>query len=486
MSANKSIRDFFKPHQAVMKTAAPVGVPASQASSSNSRVSPISAPRPPEPQSSQTQVGHSNSVIAKAPEHVTSSLSPPSSDPKSPQSPPKEVAPVLPPSSNGPSGRVVKSSDDEDEDSDSSLEDLSTIFASKNSENPPRPVASGKPPSTPTTSNYQKSMLNFHSSPLAVLPKYKFDLMSLASQAKKDDAIEASSKRVKAMMAPEEKEESNHLTHEDKADQAKFAHGALLESVVARREDGGMDKVTRALKRTEATVTEKHWYFFQTGNQTSKPERKPFPNAIVPEDWQRDLVEPRLRYHSFVSGYVEDLVSFGRALPDELFLWILDEMCFETEDPLRISYLNTLRNSSEQVHRLILPDILQSVFCKLGATSNATIASQKIRPSQAVLNPYLSRDWTKVCYLIRFLGGAARSLQHISRIYIVCILLRMSADPSVLGNIELLCSIQETISRLCQHTTQERWEAWVSTRPLSLASKLTTCEVCRNLQIPLR
>jgi len=173
-----------------------------------------------------------------------------------------------------------------------------------------------------------------------------------------------------------------------------------------------------------------------------------------------------LRYHSFVSGYVEDLVSFGRALPDELFLWILDEMCFETEDPLRISYLNTLRNSSEQIHRLIVPNTLQSVFCKLGATSNATVASQKIRPSQAVLNPYLSRDWTKVCYLIKFLGGAARSLQHISRIYIVCILLRMSVDPCVRGNIELLCSIQETISHLCQYTAQERWEAWVSTRPL--------------------
>jgi hypothetical protein len=416
-------------------------------------------------------MGQAASTTETAPEPsergYTSSLSPPPSTLASPASPKKEnVAPQSQSlSSTGSSERVIQNSDDEDEDSDSSLEDLTTLFpTNRSSDTQPRQGTSGFTPSTPAASRY-KNVNNFHSSPLTFQPKYKFDLKTLLSHAENDEATEASSNRVKAMMASKDVDEDALMANSGTVNPEKFVHGELLESVVAEREDGGAHKVKRALMRTEATVSEKRWYFFDTETKKTKVERKPFPTRSVPEEWRSVLVNPDMRYHSFISGFTQDLIQLGRTLPDELFLWMLDEVCIETSEPLRTSYLNTMKLCSEQVNKVIVPETIQNLFRGLRGTQDATIITEKIRPIQASSEHYSNRDWGKgnLLSVIRFLEQVSKPLEQESRTYIITMLLRMSVDRVVCENVDLLYLIQQTIKRLCRYTPEDAWEASVST-----------------------
>jgi hypothetical protein len=361
-------------------------------------------------------------------------------------------------SSNTSSDRVIQNSDDEGEDSDSSLEDLSALLAAKSSEVRAKQAMNGITPSTPLKN--PASTVNFHISPLPVLSKYKFDLKSLVSRAEDHEAIEASSKRVKAMMASKDEDEDTDMS-DQAAELAKFPHSALLGSVVAGREDLEAYKVTRAIMRTEATATEKRWYFFDTKSNTPKPQQTPFPTKAIPENWKRELVDPKTRYQTFVSGFAENLVSLGMKLPDELFLWMLDEACLETSDPLRTSYLGIMMESTEQIQRLLSPDLVRKVFQRLGGSSAGTEIAQKIVPVSKLSDPYSNRDWAKLLSIINFFGQVSRSLQQISRTAIMCTLLRMSVDQVVYENVDLLDSVQCTISRLCKHTPEEDWKTFV-------------------------
>jgi len=502
MPGNKSIRDFFKPANLPLSSSQP---------SSNSKVpkAPLAAKASvvTKPTIPPFAMGQAKSSVSNPPEQAgyTSSLSPPpTSDPPesspgpslspspSPISPQEENVP--PPafssiSSNNSAERVIQNSDDEDEDSDSSLEDLSALLAAKSSEIRGRHAVNGITPSTPVAPRHQTRTVNFHISPLPVLSKYKFDLKSLVSHAERAEATEASSKRVKAMMAAKDEiadDDTTMALNDHTADPVEFAHGALLESVVADREDGGAHKVSRAIMRTEATVTEKCWYFFDRQSKASKSERKPFPSRSVPENWKRELVNPKTRYQTFVSGFAEDMVTFGKKLPDELFLWILDEACLEPSDPLRTSYLNTIRESKEQIQRLLNPDVIKKIFRDIGGSNNATEISQKVVPVAKLADPYSNRDWARLLSIIRFLGQIGKSLQQTSRTNIICMLLRMSVDHVVFKNVDLLDSVQETIGRLCRYTPDEDWETCVSLCSHLTSTLLMSCEVSRGLQTTVR
>lgn len=478
---SQSIRNFFAPRQPVKTTTPPAtSSPSRHSSASNSNAS---APETP-------ATVNSTHPLSSAVQGPTSSLSPPppSSDAMVSSTPAAAATPNVD-SSAGKSSRIVRSSDSEDNsDSDSSLEDLSTIIGAKNSAqqaSPPTTIDKAAP-STPTAQRTKKEPYNFLKSPLMVQPKYKFDLKSLVKEAEHDVATEASSKRVKAMMAPPEERDAeigNHL------DSSKLTHGALLESVVAGKEDGGMQKVQRALMRTEATSVNKCWHFFDT-QKSSKPARRPFPSKAVPQDWKTELSKPDMRNQSFVSGFAEDMVSFGKLLPDEIFLWILDEACHESDGVLRTSYFNTLGESTQQIKELISPKLIEQSFQKIGGTSTATTLTAKIKPDAVpVADYFLDHDWAPLRFLIRFYQHAADSLEKESRRYLICLLLRMSADQIVDKNVDVLDLLQATIRRLCKYIRgEDEWESYVRNLLSHLYSSniLTTLKVSNHLQIHLR
>ncbi|KAH6710837.1 hypothetical protein BKA61DRAFT_488930 [Leptodontidium sp. MPI-SDFR-AT-0119] len=447
MSTNKSIRDFFKAKPATMEPAAPAASPAF-------KVPSVPATRASNIPSSNPQMAPQPSSAPKSSDQrsYTSSLSPPPSSNASerPQSQRMENVPFKSLPTNNSSEREIQNSDEED-DSDDSLEDLSTILAARFPNSASRPKTSGDKatPSTPAAPRYNTRTNNFHVSPLPVLSKTKFDLKSLASHAQDDEAAEITSKRYKAMLEePDIEEDDEHSP--DPAKRGKFNHSALLESVVAGGGDGGAHRVARAIQRTEATVTEQRWYFFETGASQSKPEQKKFPVASVPPIWKDVLVDPRMRQQTFVVGFAEDMVTMGQELPDELFLWMLDEVSVEARDPLRTSYLNVMRQSHEQIQRLITIDTIWSMFLRLGASPKANLL-EVIKPVNKLKDPYPRRDWANLLSIIKFFSQVAKLLDEKSRRFLIFMFLKMSLDKVVSENVDIHDSVQDAIARLCHY-----------------------------------
>ena len=315
-------------------------------------------------------------------------------------------------------------------------------------------------PKTPNAPRFVKANDKFPASPLAVLSKTQFDMKSLMSHAQKDDAVEASSKRLKAMMAPKNEKEHSYVELQDE-DAMKSRRDALLESVASEQE-GGIAKVSRALMRTEATIPEKRWYFFDTSSKPGKAAANPFPKGQYLKKWEGELKDPQMRQQSFVSGFVEDMVRLGKQLPDELFRWILDEAFLEFRDPLRNSYLNVLRECPEQIERLVSLEVVQSLFRKLGATESANTITQNVRAVMIISNPYPNHNWTRVCSAIHFLGKIGASLKSSSRIHVICMILRMCVDRAVIENVDLLVEVHRAIYYLCRDTPEDEWHSNVS------------------------
>lgn len=357
-------------------------------------------------------------------------------------------------------GRVIKSSDDEeDDDSDSSLEDLDVLLAARK---PTSSASSTVRPKTPPRQPLRNA--DFHKSPLAVLTKKpRFDMNSLLEHARKDESAEASSKRMKALMsAEEEKKKIAQVVSNGFTAKENLAKSSLLETVVKEKDEGDMAKVTRALMRTEATVTERRFYFFETGRKVAESKVRPFPKGSVSKGWD-DLRTAQSREQSFLSGFVEDLVLLGNQLPDEIVSWILEATCLESSEPLRYSYLNVLRQCPDQLHVLLSPAEIQRMFRLVGASKATTTLSDLIVPTAKLTDPYGGQDWSKVCSLLRLLGVAAPSLAKQSCADSICILLRMTADRVVLENVDLLMVEHKTLSSLLKYIPEQDWEAEVRT-----------------------
>jgi len=206
---------------------------------------------------------------------------------------------------------------------------------------------------------------------------------------------------------------------------------ALLASVVDQADDGEFQKVARALKRTEALLPEPRFYFFQTIDKPMKPKPSSFPVKAVPQNWLSELKNPQVRYQTFVSGFAEDVVGLGKLLPDEIILWLINEICVESDDVLRTSYCNTLRQSGEQIGRLVVPELVQCMLQNLGGDETAMSKTEKIRTVQKLFNPYGNYNWDQLQSTIKTLGVISIHLQQHVRTHIVCMLLRMGCDRSV-------------------------------------------------------
>ncbi|KAM3075851.1 hypothetical protein ACMFMG_006626 [Clarireedia jacksonii] len=367
-------------------------------------------------------------------------------------------------SSSNISNGIVPGSDDEEDDNSStcSLEDLSTAIWKTDT----RPLA--KPPapsvpllSTPRASRSRKPPAStFKLSPLASkTSNFKFDLRSLVSAAADDDALEERTKRVKALM---ESPEDSGMTEAGGFGLSE-KHGKILQNIRIDNDEGvgqrDAQKVLKAVKRTEAMNMNQRWYFFETEPQKSFSKRQPFPSKALSKEWKDDLAEARFRHQTFVSGFAENMIAYGKQLPDEILLWILDEICVEELGDLRYSYCGIMKASSEQVRHLVTPEIVRGMFMSVGATAIATTLHEKIRPRLEVSNPYPHHHWSRLRSLLSLISSIAKPLQHEARLHTIILLLRMSADRLLLERADLLSTMQTALYDLCRYIKPDQWES---------------------------
>ena len=198
---------------------------------------------------------------------------------------------------------VVISSDGEDTDSISSLDDPASLFA---------PIS--KKPKSVLGTVATKTGLKKITSP----KKYKHTIDSLVYDAVDDNEIEANVARVKAKFTQNSPDGNDSTSGVKKG----LNEGVLTSALGDDNDDGiGLQRLLDAVRRTEALDHDRAWRFFDgTQKLPSAPE---FPRHLFTGGTYLDefLAVPETRERLFMSGEFTQMALSKGLLPDELIMW---------------------------------------------------------------------------------------------------------------------------------------------------------------------
>lgn len=396
---------------------------------------------------------------------------------------------------------MIAASDDDDGlgSSDSDLPDIMAVIS-------PKKRLAVDPCVTPrakrTATQIEDGSL--FSSPLSIRKKHKYDLAALARLKVRDEERLASELRVKEL---EEKSKREALARERQAavkdgaendddDEAAESDGEendddeeegkagrelkrrLLESVRAEadatdEDEKGRDKmrIMRALERAaDAGTGRKTFYFFE---QTVPDARclvagNVFPVAKAKGPW-KILADKQDRVRHFQSGFPFDIQRMFGNLPDDIFLWVMNELCQERRRDLAAEYLKLLRICDDQVRRLVTPTLLQRLFKTLGATNEACNPSSTVTLTDEVRDPYRDRAWICLENFLGLLGCIAGSLEPGARTMAMQMLLRLGIDNVAVENFGLAQEWRWTGDILARSVPGREWTSFVSVYSMSVS-----------------
>jgi len=428
---NSSIRNYFKP--SLQPREAPVGT-----------------------DHEETDSAHVNSIVAETVEVNPAESEPVEEVPDEAER--KELdlleafpAPVL--ATTQPPRDLVINASDEDNGSDSSVEDIYVALQHQSRPKYSNQAANGfKAPENSRVRNKRKRVF-VQQSPSK--PKYKFDMKTLIEQAEKHKATEASALSMKALL-----EDAADNDSQDNSPEA--ARDSILQSVLAEKEKDGANpgKFLLAVKRTEAIQTEKVWYFFDSVRDNRRAAR-PLPASTVTNGWKAMLANPQSRERFLLSGFARDMVALGDTLGDDLLRWMLDEICFEHRDDLREAYCKILAATDEQVGQIISHEVITSIFKNMGAKKAAVDINEEVKLVSKDQSPYKGHDWTTLRAVISFIGRISKHLSGKTPSYIMCVLTRLCIDSVVVEDIGLLAAVQKTMEQICSNVEDAHWETIV-------------------------
>lgn len=419
---------------------------------------------------------------------------------------------------------VIAASDDEGDgfDSDgSALTDIGDIGAPKKSG-----VVAGKPgdaaggnkrnsnsnparlPETPRARRTIPSGEAIFSSPLTIQSKkHKYDMAALLRMNEKDEATRA----FEELMAREQHgeridraagggigldgegapvhdpndagrgEDDEQDGEDDERKAARQLKERMLASaaVDAAAEEGDGDegtgagkmRVVRALERTDLSAGRKVYYFFEQteSDEHSVSARNPFPADQAKGVWSI-LAEPQDRAKHFQSGFPFDIQKMFGNMPDELFLWLLDEVCWESRRSLAAEYVQLLLICEDHVRRLVTPTLLTQLFRNLGATQDVRNLASPVTLRDEVGDPYRTRNWTCFEKLLGLLGGISPHLSSETRITTMQILLRLGMDNIAVESFGLTQEWRWAVDFTARSVPSREWANFVSHHQLILMS----------------
>ncbi|KAI1460036.1 hypothetical protein F4805DRAFT_13268 [Annulohypoxylon moriforme] len=382
--------------------------------------------------------------------------SPPVLDPQSSIS-----APRTPPKSTPkPRDRTdeIKGSDDEGGDSDDSLESITAFIERKHG-----PASYRRDPNvtTPKAKRIASTSATKLRSPLPIQPKHKFDLKYLIEHSQQSDRAEESARRADELInnkSDDDEGEVGQLLTEVQNDRSLLQKTAkkLLDN---DEEDTRDDKLMRALNRTKVDGSHRVCYFFNLEQPLLKPPRKPFPQNVAKGCW-RCLADSRSRDQTIIFGLPHTIISKGRTLPDELFLWVLDEVCVEKNAQLRVQYGNMINLCPKSITRLVTTVRLYSMLERLGGPKYSPRQDhEKVKGFPKVEDPYPRKDWTGLLTFLELLEQMAPHLRTENAIGAIKLLLRMALDPLVSTTVrsEHAATMEALIEALPKHGTSQ-WD----------------------------
>ena len=358
---------------------------------------------------------------------------------------------------------VIAASDDED--SDVSFEALEDILAARQC---PATPAKSRTPNAVFSTPQRKRGDSIFSSPLTIQPREpQFKMADLLNAAKRDSNIEASLSRF------HEREKDTGA----KKFEFKLAGESLrrtLEATVGDEHDHRLDKVVRAVERTEPISKRGGWFFFQPAEETRLSNRHKFPSRSVNAICGR---QPAIKHEKDLDlNYLNKSMRLTKSpLPDELFLWLLDELCTERSGMRREGMCELVRLCSDDIAAdKLTPRYLEGLFLRLGANQDIKSLSkkQRLKPIRSSDEGFYKRDWQCLCSVLNMVWIIAEKLSTESSVYLIQLLISMSVDPELLHDPWVMVSYRHLLHQLVAVLPREQWDNIVS--PMLLLTLLVT------------
>ena len=190
---------------------------------------------------------------------------------------------------------MIRNSEDEESESDSSLADIDDLLASKRATEKPSPPTEPELslPHGNNTAGHEVSRKRRKArgmivadnpqttSPLSVIPKYKFSLESLVKQSKKYEESETQTAKARILLQSIEHGKDNSSRR--KTATSGVGHKVdeeLVASVMQQYGEGeGVGRLMTAIERTEALLQGKSWSFFGGIKELPKAKEGGFPQV---------------------------------------------------------------------------------------------------------------------------------------------------------------------------------------------------------------
>jgi hypothetical protein len=292
-------------------------------------------------------------------------------------------------------------------------------------------------------------------------------MKTLIEQAEKHKATEASALSMKALL-------EDAAENDSQGNSPDAVRDSILQSVLAEKVKDGADpgKFLLAVKRTEAIRTEKVWYFFDPVRDNPHPARL-LPACTVTTGWKVMLADPQSREQFLLSGFARDMVALGDTLDDDLFRWMLDEICFEHRNDLREAYCKILAATDDHVGQIMSHEVISNIFQKMGAKKAAVDINEEVNLVSKDQLPYEGHDWATIGVVIAFIGRISKYLSTETSSYIMCVLTRLCMDSVVGEEISLLAAVQKTMEQVCTNIEDAHWETIVRPKSLKHYARLT-------------
>jgi hypothetical protein len=355
--------------------------------------------------------------------------------------------------------RVINGSDEEDSNSDSSVEDIYVALHQQSRHKYSNSTNNGSKPPETSRSRNKRSRILVQLSPAK--PKYKFDMKTLMEQAERHKATEASALSMNSILDATE----NGSQGEDEV----ATRDSILKSVIAEREKDGEDpgKFLLAVKRTEAMQFEKGWYFFDSV-RVGFPTTRRLPAFTETESWKAMLANPQSRNQVLLSGFARDMVALEGRLDKDIFQWMLGEICFEHRNDLREAYCKVVEATEDHMGLLMSHEVIKSLFENLGGKKAAFDINEEVKLIRKDQSPYEGHDWRTLSAVIAFIGRNSTHLTMETVSYTMCVLARLCIDSVVIQNMNLLAAVQKTMEQLCGRIEGSNWEKIVRTQSYGL------------------
>lgn len=348
---------------------------------------------------------------------------------------------------------IAASDDDESDD----FEPLEMLLAPRAGPSTP----SAKRVSTNQATTPDRRPGSLFSSPLTIQPRVRHIAMDeLLKDAKSDFTTEETYKRLQARQAEGAKGRAGQRPG------GESLRDKLMDTV-GDGEDRRLDKVVRAVERTERTTTKRGWYFFRPTDDSEESNRYPFPAKRLEDIYgkranirgSRDL---DLRALDFA------LRLRRETLPDELFLWMMDEVCAEKSSLRRDEMSRIMRlYRSRSIASQITPDYLEGLFMRLGASEDirSFLGNKSNKAVDTIGVPeegLYKREWRDLCSVLETLLAVSNELEPDTMLYAMQIVLAMSVDPELFHDPDVLLLCRKLFLSLASAFPSSQWDDTVS------------------------